>query len=123
MLAAVLLSTGTTAQFAWRFVPTEHQADAWNISQATFVLALLGIVAATYRDPLVWRVCALAGAWQLLTAGCSLAYIVSPWAVLPGQGQCAAGLKLPLGIVSSWLAGVVAAELWRCLCRRNSNRT
>jgi hypothetical protein len=53
----------------------------------------------------VWKLksalAAFVAAWwlceELMVAGCSVAYIVSPWNVEPGQAQCSALLQFDLG--------------------------
>jgi hypothetical protein len=48
-----------------------------------------------------------------MTAGCSIAWLFVQWQTVPGEGQCSTALNMPLGLVSAWLAGLLAAELGR----------
>lgn len=109
-VALLLLLAGVAGQFLWRALPPAEQADAWNVSQATLLLLVLALLAAAYRAWWVSLVCALLGAWQCMTVGCSLLYLIRPWATAPGQGQCSALLDLPLGAISGCVAVVLA---WR----------
>lgn len=109
--ALALLGVGTAAQFAYHFAPPQLAADVWNASLGAFLLVLLLLVANAYRSRLVLPACGLLGAWALLQAGCSLAYMVAPWVVLPGQAQCSARLDMPLTIIGAWLAGLAAANI------------
>lgn len=109
--AAALLLAGGLAQFAWKHAPPDAQADVWNVSQALLVLVLLAGWAVRYRARLLLAVVGLLAVWQLLTAGCSLAWLVQPWPVRPGQEACSAALDLPLGAVGLWLLLLLAAAL------------
>lgn len=112
-LAAWLLAGGVAAHFVWRLASTDLQGQAWNASGAAQTLVLLALVANAYRArPVLW-VCGLLGAWQLMVAGCSLAYMAAPWPIAPGQAQCSAALDMPLGLASLWVASLLAARLWR----------
>jgi hypothetical protein len=42
-------------------------------------------------------------------AGCSLAYIASPWAILAGEAQCQPLFPLDLGRIGLLLASIVLA--------------
>ena len=109
--AAAVLLVGGVAQYAWQHAPVDAQADVWNASQALLVLLLLALVANAYRSGWVWAAAGLAGAWQLLTVGCSLLWLAAPWPVLPGAEQCSARLDVPLGAVGLWLLLLLAAAM------------
>ena len=99
MNPAVLLALGVGLHYGWTLVPPEHAAQWWNASGA--------IVRAVLLVALLWHVksrwALLVGAWFLaeeaMVAGCSLAYMVSPWVVNPGEPQCSALLQFDLGRV------------------------
>lgn len=110
-VAMTLLLVGGLAQFAWRHVDPEAQADVWNASQALLVLLLLALTVNAYRSAWVTAAAALLGCWQMLTAGCSMAWLWKPWTVHPGQEQCSAALNVPLGAVGAWLLLLLAAGL------------
>lgn len=111
-LALLLLVCGTAAQFVWRAAPVQDQGDAWNASQAALILLLLVLVVNAYRHRAVIEVSALLAAWQIMTAGCSLAWLWYPWTVQEGDGQCSSALDLPLGATSGLLALVLAWRLY-----------
>lgn len=110
--ALALIGCGTVAQFGYHAAPAAVEADVWNASQASMLLLLLALVANAYRSALVWVACGLVGAWALLQAACSVAYIVAPWVTLPGQAQCSAALDMPITPVAAWLAGLCMAHIW-----------
>lgn len=112
-LACWLLVLGVAAHFAWHAAPADLQGQAWNASNAVQQLVLLALLANAYRQRWVWVVCALLGVWQGMVAGCSLAWMVSPWPVLPNQAQCSAALDAPLGLLGLWIASILAARMWR----------
>lgn len=109
--AAGLLLVGGVAQYAWKHAPVDAQADVWNVSQALLVLLCLALLANAYRTGWVWCAAGLVGAWQALTAGCSLLWLAAPWPARPGDEQCSARFDLPLGAIGLWLLLLLAAAL------------
>ncbi len=108
-MAVALLLVGGVAQFAWHHAPEQAQADVWNVSQAMLVLFLLAAFASAYRSVWTWSAAALLGSWQLLTVACSLAYLLRPWQVRPGEEQCSAALNVPFGAIGAWLLVLMIA--------------
>ena len=111
MTPPALLALGVGLHYGWAAFPPELQAQAWNasgaITRAALVLALLWHV----RD----RWALLVGAWWLaeeaMVAGCSIAYMVSPWVVPAGEAQCSALLQFDLGRVGlACIALILAAR-------------
>lgn len=99
-----LIALGVLVHYGWSWVPAEHAAQAWNALGA--FARLLGWIGAAWLirgavAPLVafWLACE-----ELMVIGCSVAYIVSPWEVLPGQAQCSALLQFDLGRIGLLLA-------------------
>jgi hypothetical protein len=111
-----LLVLGAALQFAWRVAWNE--AQAWNASQALLIMVLLAGWALAFRARWMLRTCALLGAWQLMTFGCSVAYLIRPWHNKPGQGQCSTALDLPLGAIGGCVALFMA---WRIYLEAQSN--
>jgi hypothetical protein len=109
--ASGLLLVGGVAQYAWKHVPPEHQADVWNVCQAVVILTLLALVLNAYRSVWVLASVALVGSWQAMTVGCSLAWLYRPWPISPGQEQCSARLDIPLGAIGLWLLLLLAAAM------------
>lgn len=110
--AMALLLIGAAAQFGWHHVPADMQADVWNACQALLALLLLTMVGNAYRGK-VLLVAVLLGVWQALTAACSVAYLVRPWRIEPGAGQCSSLLNWPIGAAEAWLAMVLAWAIYR----------
>lgn len=109
--AIALLLVGGAAGLGYHHADPEIAADVWNASQAIFGLLLLVMVAVAYRGATL-APCALLACWKLLTAGCSIAWILKPWPVQPGQSQCSAALDLPITVVGAWLLTVLALRLY-----------
>lgn len=107
-----LLLAGMAAQCLWAWAPTWAQADVWNASGAVFIALLLGLLAAAYRRyaALVLVCCYLALLW-LMTAGCSLLWLIQQWEVLPGQDQCDARFKLPLSVMGVFIGLMVLVSI------------
>ncbi len=108
--ALALLLVGGAAGLGYHHARPEVAADVWNASQAVLCLLLLGMVVLAYPG---WprAVCALLASWQALAAGCSVAWIVKPWPVQPGQSQCSAALDMPITAVGVLLLVVLALRL------------
>lgn len=108
--ALALLLVGGAAGLGYHHVRPDIAGDVWNASQAALNLLTLAMVAIAYPG---WprAVCALLASWQALAAGCSVAWIVKPWPVQPGQAQCSAALDLPITAVGAWLLVVIALRL------------
>ena len=110
-LALALLLVGGAAQFAWQLVDPDWQADTWNASQGALMLLVLAVVWSR-SGRMVRMACLLLALWAALQTGCSLAYMVAPWPVAPGQEQCSAALDLPLGMVGLVLLAMAAGAAW-----------
>lgn len=97
--AAALLALGVGLFYGWAWFPVEHQAQAWNAAGALTRAALL--IALVWHVRERWTL--LVAAWWLaeeaMVAGCSIAFMVSPWQVLPGEAQCSALLQFDIGRV------------------------
>ena len=109
MNPAALLALGVGLHYSWSLVPAEHASQWWNASGAITRAALL--------LALVWHVrnrwALLVGAWWLceeaMVAGCSIAYMLAPWQVLPGEAQCSALLQFDLGRVGLACVALILA--------------
>lgn len=107
-----LLLVGGAAGLVWRFAPADAAADVWNVSQALLSLVLLAFVAAAWRSVHVTGACLLLASWQALVAGCSIAYLATPWPVAPGGEQCSAKLDAPIGLIAAWLLMTLAIGIY-----------
>ena len=94
---AALLALGVGLHYGWAAFPPELQAHAWNVSGALARAALLLALMWHVRN----RWALLVAAWWLaeeaMVAGCSIAYMLAPWQVLPGEAQGSALLQFDLG--------------------------
>ena len=105
--AVAALGVGVALHYGWNLVPPEHQAQAWNAAGAVVRAALVSALLwrTRYAVPVVaWWV-----AEELLVAGCSLAYIASPWPIGDGEAQCQPLFPLDLGRLGILLAALVLA--------------
>jgi len=110
-LACGLLAVVGLGHFGWWLAPLTAEADVWNVG-ANVTLATMAALAAvgTYLGGRMVRLaCLLAVCLALSEAGCSLAWLVQPWEVQPGQPQCSALLGVPLGLLGLWLLTVCVA--------------
>jgi hypothetical protein len=94
---AALICLGVLVHYGWAWFPAEHQANAWNALGAFARACLLLAVVWKLKSALAAFVAAWWVCEELMVAGCSVAYIVSPWNVEPGQAQCSALLQFDLG--------------------------
>ena len=99
-VALGLLATGMAAQHLWVWTPPWAQADVWNACSALMTALLLAVLAVSYRrsSEMKWVCCYLATLY-LITAGCSLLWLIAPWTVDAGQDTIDALLKMPMSII------------------------
>jgi len=112
--AVALLLAGAALHYGWALVPEQHQAQAWNAAGAAVRAGLL--LAFVWHLRSRW-VIALAAWWiaeETMVAACSLAYIASPWEVLPGNAQCSALLQHDLGVYGLAAVALLAFYLPPC---------
>ena len=112
-LAFWLLVLGVVLHFGWRGASAQFEGHAWNASQALLTFAAIALVASAYRTKDVLLSCGLLAVWQIMTVGCSIAYMVKPFATEPGKASCSAALDLPVGLLSCALALLLLAHLLR----------
>ena len=97
---------------AYRLAPVEIEGHAWNIGGAASRLALLAVIAWQWRSPLVHMPASWLASEEFQAIGCTVAYIVKPWAMNPGDEKCSSALGFPLSAVclvallwtGAWLA-------------------
>lgn len=111
--AMVLLLVGLAAAYGWQLAPEQHVAMVWNISLGLWPVCLLMLVALLYRSRAVVCVCALLSVFGLMVAGCSLAYMLKPWPMMPGQERCSAALNYPLGLLGAVIALALVLSIIR----------
>lgn len=111
-LALGLLAAFMVSQFVWPALPDWKQFAGWTVSLSAFCALLLGVVAAAHRKCReIVAVCALAGACQILSYGCSAAWLFAPWDTR-AQDRCSAALNLPVGVIAALLGLVLAWWLY-----------
>lgn len=110
-LAALLLVAGVAANNVWKLAPADSQAYVFHASLALFALVLLVVIGLAAWSRWVWPVVALLGGFMLQIAGCSIAYLYSPWVINPGDELCSSGLHAPIGMVGLWATVVIALLL------------
>ena len=106
VLGLALIGLTIVVHYAWAWFPPEQQARVWNACGALGRLTLL--------LALVWRVRSLlvllCAAWwaceELMTIGCSVAFLYAKWLIPEGEAQCSALLQMDLGRI-----GLCAAAL------------
>ena len=98
-LALALLVVVGARHYGWQLAPVEHQADAWNILGAAAVLVGFGAAMLDCKDSVTSLMFAALGAHEVAVIVASVAYIVDPWPMAPGQAM-----------LSSW-AGFELAKL------------
>lgn len=107
---ALLLLTMSKAT-AWKWFPEAIQAEAWNACQAFMAATLLLLVALLYQSRLVWMAALWGIGMELQTAACSIAYMVKPWEINPGDELCSSGLGFPIGLLSAGMGLIVLQYL------------
>ena len=115
-VGALLALVLAVRHYGWVLAPAEWHADVWNILGAAVVVVLAFGWALWARSSVVWGLWGILAWHELSVAGCSLAYIVRPWPVLPGQDQCAAMVDWDvqkLGALVVLLGVLCLLALWR----------
>lgn len=102
--ALALLMIGMAAAYGWQFAPDRHIAMVWNTAQGLWPVVLLALLAVAYPSWEMRAVCALLSVFGLMVAGCSLAFMIRPWPILPSDERCSAGLNYPLGLLGAVIA-------------------
>lgn len=111
-VAIALLLMASVREFVWQWVVPDLQGDVREITLWPLIVLLCVLVAINYRDRLICASCAAVALMSSTSAGCSLAYLIQPWAVEPGQEQCTAHWGAPMLLVSG-LAAVLVLALWK----------
>lgn len=109
-IAVLLLLTACSHEFVWQAWPFEVQGDVRAVTQWPLIAVLCFLVAFLARDRIVTAACAAVALMSFTTAGCALAWLISPWPVGPEQEQCSAHWGVPMLLVSGLAACLV---IWR----------
>lgn len=109
--ALALLFVGLAWNNAWKWVPLQHQGDAFAASCGAFIAFLLACIG--WRRPWQIRiVCVLLAGFALQVFGCHTWFIFDPWPIEPGDETCSARLHFPLGLAGLWAASMVAQGIY-----------
>lgn len=117
ILGLALIGLTTLVHYGWAWFPPEAQARVWNVCGALGRLALLLALVWRVRSVLVMLCAVWWACEELLTIGCSLAFLYAPWAIPDGQAQCSALMQLELGRLGMCIAAgllLLAVRSYRC---------
>ena len=118
--AAALLLCGVLRHYGWPLLSPDVQALAWNISGAAIITVLLWAVA--WR----WSATRLIVLWwtfeELQVIACSLARMLRPWEMGPGEAQCSALLGFDLGSIGLFLIALILACQAVKVCRYKTKK-
>ena len=110
-IATGLLALGVALHYGYLLLDPADRADAWNVVGAVTRAALLIALAWRWRGPVL-----LVVAWWLaeeaMVAGCSLAYMVQPWIVGPGQDQCSALIGMDISKIGAAIIAALSFALY-----------
>lgn len=95
-VAAALLVAWWLGHHAYKLAPVAIEGHAWNVCGALSRLVLLGIVVMLVWHPLAHTVAAWLAAEEVQAVGRTVAYVIKPWHMEPGDEKCSAALGLPL---------------------------
>lgn len=98
-MAVVLLLAWWLGHHAYRLAPVAIEGHAWNIGGAASRLVLLGALVWLVRSPLTDLPAAWLVAEEVQAIGCTVAFVIKPWPMVPGQEKCSEALGLPLQTV------------------------
>lgn len=98
-VAALLLLGWWLGHHAYKLAPVAIEGHAWNIGGAAARLVLLALVVLAWRSPLIDAPVAWFAAEEVQAIGCTAAYIINPWPMVPGQEKCSEALGIPLQAV------------------------
>ena len=98
-IAALLLLAWWLGHHAYKLAPIAIEGHAWNIGGAASRLVLIELLVLLVWHPLVHVPAAWFAAEEVQAIGCTVAYVIRPWPMVPGQEKCSAALGLPLQTV------------------------
>ena len=98
-VAAALLLAWWLGHHAYRLAPVEIEGHAWNIGGGLAGLVLVALVSLLAWSPVVHMPASWLAAEYIQQVGCTVAYVISPWPMQPGQEKCSQALGLPLQAV------------------------
>jgi hypothetical protein len=115
-MAMLVLMTGLAHAFLWEmFDDPAVRGRVWNMTGAAFRVELLGLAWVAFPSLPMRTVCLLMASFDVVVIGCTGAYLIAPWPIVPGQ-SCTSTIQMPLGVAASGLGLVVLLSIVR---RRN----
>lgn len=109
-ISLLLLLVACAHEFVWQRWPDELQGDIRNITAWPLTAGLCFLVALLSGwQPRITAACAAIAVMAFTTAGCSLAWVISPWPVLPGAEQCSQHWG-PASMLLSCIAALLALQ-------------
>ncbi len=99
VVAVALLLAWWLGHHAYKLASIALEGHAWNIGGAASRLVLLGVLVLLVRSPLVDLPASWLAAEEVQAIGCTVAYVIKPWPMQPGQEKCSEALGLPLQTV------------------------
>jgi len=109
--AVALLALGASLHYGWSLFQPEHQAQVWNAAGAVARVSLLGAAVWHIRSTAVLLVALWWMCEELLVAGCSIAFILKPWHINPGEAQCSALFQIDLGQIGALIVAVLLLSI------------
>lgn len=117
--AFALLLLGLFVAFVWTIpnhlwpLDREMVGQVWNASGAVLRIGTFLLLIVAYRTWEMVAVCCLLMTFDLMVAGCSLAFLYSPWVIDPSQEACSQRLHIPLGIVGALIGLLLLLAILR----------
>lgn len=97
--AALVLFVWWLGHHAYKLAPVEIEGHAWNMGGGAAGLVLVALVALLAWHPLVHVPASWVAAEYIQQVGCTVAYVINPWPMQPGQEKCSEALGLPIQAV------------------------
>ena len=107
-VGALILAAWFVGHHAYKLAPVSIEGHAWNVGGAASALLLIAAVVYLIRSPVVDVIAAWLAAEEFQAIGCTVAYLIKPWEMTPGEEKCSSGLGLPIQ------AACLIALLWCC---------
>lgn len=110
IVAAAVLVAWWLGHHAYKLAPIAIEGHAWNIGGALSKLVFAALVALLVWHPVVHTLLAWVATEELQAVACTVAYIVNPWPMSPGDEKCSRALGAP--IQSACLIALLWSGAW-----------
>lgn len=113
-----LLVAGCCNAYVWwlaTMLTTDENTlgQVWNLTGAGYRLLLLALVTTWSRSFAVALVAAVLAGFDLMVAGCSTMWLISPWPLVADAPLCSAKFHAPLGLAGAVIALAVVLNITR----------